>query len=66
MAERAGAGFGRALIQRDDAVLRDHERHQIGDGVAAFGVEISPIRFEAMSSASSAAAMSSCDGGRPQ
>ena len=37
MAERAGPGFGRALIERDDAVLRDHERHQIGDGVAAFG-----------------------------
>ena len=36
MAERAGAGFGRALIQRDDAALRDHECHQIGDRVAAF------------------------------
>ena len=36
MAERAGTGFGRALIERDDAALRDHERHQIGDGVAAF------------------------------
>ena len=37
MAERARAGFGRALIERDDAVVRDHERHQIGDGVAALG-----------------------------
>ena len=36
MAKRAGAGFGRALIECDDAALRDHERHEIGDGVAAF------------------------------
>ena len=35
MAERARSGFGRALIQRDDAVLGDHEGHQVGHGVAA-------------------------------
>ena len=35
MAKRPRPGFGRPLIQRDDAVLRHHERHQVGDGVAA-------------------------------
>ena len=37
MAERAGAGLGCALIQRDHAALRHHERHQIGDGFEALG-----------------------------
>jgi hypothetical protein len=27
VAKRAGAGFGRALIERDDAALRHHECH---------------------------------------
>ena len=36
VAERAGTGFGRALIHRDDTALRHHERHQIGDRVEAF------------------------------
>ena len=35
VAERAGPGFGGALIDRDDAVLRDRVSHQVGDGVAA-------------------------------
>ena len=35
MAERARTGLGRALVDRDHAVLRDHECHEIGNGVAA-------------------------------
>jgi hypothetical protein len=37
MAERPRPGFSRALIQRDDATLRDHERHQIGYRLQAIG-----------------------------
>ena len=37
MAERARTGFGSTLIQRDHAVSRHHERHQVGDGVTAIG-----------------------------
>jgi len=35
VSERARTGFGRALEQRDDAVLCCHIRHQVGDGRAA-------------------------------
>ena len=37
MAERARPGFRGALIERDDAVLRYHPGHQVGDGLAALG-----------------------------
>ena len=37
MPERARPGFGSALVERDDAVLRRHIRHEIGDRLAAGG-----------------------------
>ena len=37
MAERARTGFRRALEQRDDAVLRGDEGHQVGDRLAPAG-----------------------------
>ena len=37
MAERARAGLRRPLIERDDAVLRYHKGHQVGDGLATLG-----------------------------
>ena len=54
MAERARSGLGRTLIDRDHAALRDHERHQVGDRVAALWRRDIADRCEAMSSAFSA------------
>ena len=66
MAERAGPGLGRALIERDDAVLRDHESHQVGDGVAALGRRDIADALRGDVVGFSAAAISACDGGVPQ